>query len=115
MSVCALLPGGTQPVLTTQVPDTVLHWYKESNLIIVRLLLTEILSEDFGIIYCIKLTILFHSRIKSRVHKNGIEIFLTVKVKLSLCLINKALCHEDVWGREGIAPPFLALALDGGE
>jgi hypothetical protein len=37
------------------------------------------------------------------------------KVKLSLCLINYALCHEDIWGSGCIAPPFLASALDGGE
>jgi hypothetical protein len=24
------------------------------------------------------------------------------------------LCHEDMWGSGGIAPPFLASALDGG-
>jgi hypothetical protein len=36
-------------------------------------------------------------------------------VKLSLCLINSALCHEDIWGGGGIAPPFLTSALDGGE
>jgi hypothetical protein len=40
---------------------------------------------------------------------------ITVKVKLSLCLINSALCHEDIWGSGGIAPPFLTSALDGGE
>lgn len=33
------------------------------------------------------------------------------KVMLSLCLSR----HEDVWGNGGIALPFLALALDGGE
>jgi hypothetical protein len=26
-----------------------------------------------------------------------------------------SLCHEDIWGSEGIAPPFLTPALDGGE
>jgi hypothetical protein len=36
-------------------------------------------------------------------------------VKLSLCLINPALCSEDTWGSEGIAPPFLILAPDGYE
>jgi hypothetical protein len=29
--------------------------------------------------------------------------------------INYAPSHEDVWGSEDIAPPFLTLALDGGE
>jgi hypothetical protein len=38
-----------------------------------------------------------------------------VKVKLSLCLLNEVLSHEDVWGSGGIAPPFLISALDGGE
>jgi hypothetical protein len=28
-------------------------------------------------------------------------------VKLSLCLINSALCHEDIWENGGIAPSFL--------
>jgi hypothetical protein len=37
------------------------------------------------------------------------------KVKLSLCVFNSTLCHEDVWGSGGIAPPFLTSALDGGE
>jgi hypothetical protein len=31
------------------------------------------------------------------------------KVKLCLCLINSALCHEDVWESGGIALPFLDL------
>jgi hypothetical protein len=34
------------------------------------------------------------------------------KVKLSLCLIDLAPHHEDEWGSEGMAPPFLTLALD---
>jgi hypothetical protein len=38
-----------------------------------------------------------------------------VNVKVSLCLISKALCHENIWAGGGIAPPFLTLALDGGE
>jgi hypothetical protein len=38
-----------------------------------------------------------------------------VKVKLSLCSISSALCHEDVWGSGGTAPPFLTSAVDGGE
>jgi hypothetical protein len=36
------------------------------------------------------------------------------KGKLSLCLINQALHHEDIWGSSGIAPPFWILALLGG-
>jgi hypothetical protein len=42
-------------------------------------------------------------------------IWLKRKVKLSLCLVNLTTRHEDVWGSGGIAPPFLALWLDGGE
>jgi hypothetical protein len=38
-----------------------------------------------------------------------------VRVKLFLCLISQALCHEDTWGSGGIAPPFLTPTLDGGE
>jgi hypothetical protein len=30
-------------------------------------------------------------------------------------VLNKALCHEDTWESGGIAPPFMILALDGGE
>jgi hypothetical protein len=35
------------------------------------------------------------------------------KVKVSLCLINYAPRHEEVWGSEGIDPAFLTSALDG--
>jgi hypothetical protein len=46
----------------------------------------------------------------------GIKEHTTVKkVKLSLCLINQAPRHENVWGNGGIAPPFPTSALDGGE
>jgi hypothetical protein len=37
------------------------------------------------------------------------------EVKLSLCLTNKALRHEGVWGSGCIAPTFLISALIGGE
>jgi hypothetical protein len=40
---------------------------------------------------------------------------LVVKKKLSLCLINQAPCHEDIWRSGDTAPPFLTSALDGGE
>jgi hypothetical protein len=40
---------------------------------------------------------------------------LKEKVNLSLCLINQALCYEDIWGNGGTAPPFLTLALYGGK
>jgi hypothetical protein len=43
------------------------------------------------------------------VEKNKVE-----KVKLFFCLIDLALCHEDVWGSRGIAAPLLTSALDGG-
>jgi hypothetical protein len=36
-------------------------------------------------------------------------------VNVSLCLTNKALCHEDVCGSGGITPQFVTSALDGGE
>jgi hypothetical protein len=36
-------------------------------------------------------------------------------LKLSVRLINQALCHEEVWGSGGIAPPFLTSALVGCE
>jgi hypothetical protein len=32
------------------------------------------------------------------------------KVKLSLCLTNQALCHEDFWGNGCIDPNFLDLS-----
>jgi hypothetical protein len=34
---------------------------------------------------------------------------------LSLCLINQAPRHEDIWGSGGIAPPYFTSILDGGE
>jgi hypothetical protein len=37
------------------------------------------------------------------------------KVKLALCLIYLAPCHEDNWGSGGVGPPFLTSALDKGE
>jgi hypothetical protein len=43
------------------------------------------------------------------------RVFIVKEVKLSLYLINEALCHEDIRGSGGIAPAFLTLALDGGE
>jgi hypothetical protein len=47
---------------------------------------------------------------KPRRHRN-----IGIKIKLSLCLFNYALCHEDVWRSRGIAAPFLTSALVGGE
>jgi hypothetical protein len=44
-----------------------------------------------------------------------IVCLLMLKAKLSLCLVNHALPHEDVWGSAGIAALFLTAALDGGE
>jgi hypothetical protein len=41
------------------------------------------------------------------------EIFnFRKKVNLLLYLISSTLCHEDIWGSGGIAPPFLTSALD---
>jgi hypothetical protein len=42
-------------------------------------------------------------------------LMVSVKVKLSLCLINLALYHQNIGGSGGIAPPSLTSALDGGE
>jgi hypothetical protein len=42
---------------------------------------------------------------------NNNIIIIKQTVKLSLCLINKALCHEYKWGSGGTAPPFLTSAL----
>jgi hypothetical protein len=41
--------------------------------------------------------------------------YLNLKVKLSLCLINWASCHEDVWGVEVYIHVFLTSAAGGGE
>jgi hypothetical protein len=46
---------------------------------------------------------------------NIFGLMIIYKVKLSLCLISLALCHEDIWGSGGIATPFLTSALVGGE
>jgi hypothetical protein len=35
-----------------------------------------------------------------------------IRVKLSLCLSNKALCHEGVWESGSITPTFLTSTLD---
>jgi hypothetical protein len=43
------------------------------------------------------------------------HVELKAKTKLSPCLINWALCYEDVWESGGIAPPFLTLELSEGE
>jgi hypothetical protein len=37
------------------------------------------------------------------------------KAKLSMWLINYAICHEDICGNGGVASLFLTSALDGGE
>jgi hypothetical protein len=44
--------------------------------------------------------------------KNKVWVFPVNKVKLSMHLINCGLCHVDIWGSGGIAPPFLTSALD---
>jgi hypothetical protein len=41
--------------------------------------------------------------------------FEEVKVNLFLCLINRALRHEGVWGSGDMSPAFLTSALDRGE
>jgi hypothetical protein len=50
---------------------------------------------------------LFYVRISAFIWKN----YVKAKVKLSVCLINYAPRHEDLWGRVGIAPRFLNSAL----
>jgi hypothetical protein len=45
-------------------------------------------------------------------HNSSTPNMLKVVVKFSLCLINEAPRHEDVWGSGGIRPPFLTTALD---
>jgi hypothetical protein len=42
-----------------------------------------------------------------------LSINFNIPVKLSLCLINYGLCHEDIWMTGGTSPSFSAL--DGGE
>jgi hypothetical protein len=42
-------------------------------------------------------------------------IITRVAKVLPQCLISSAICREDIWGSEGIAPPFLTSALDGCE
>jgi hypothetical protein len=46
---------------------------------------------------------------------NYLQAKKKVNLKLSLCLINYAPHHEDRSEGEGIVPPFLTLALDGGK
>jgi hypothetical protein len=41
--------------------------------------------------------------------------FAKTEVKLSLCLITLALCHEDIRRSGDIAPPFFTSLLDGGD
>jgi hypothetical protein len=47
--------------------------------------------------------------------KTRVDYGSHVKIELSLCLINYALCHEDIRGRGAIAPPFLTSSLNGSE
>jgi hypothetical protein len=42
-------------------------------------------------------------------------IIANIKVKLSLCVINKTPRHEDASGSGDTVPPFLTSVLDGGE
>jgi hypothetical protein len=43
-------------------------------------------------------------------------LFITLRIiKLSLYLRNSTPHYDDIWGSGGIDPPFLTLALDGGE
>jgi hypothetical protein len=53
--------------------------------------------------------------INSAMDYNGAQINLKGKSKVTPVHIISALCHEKIWGSEGIAPPFLTPAPDGGE
>jgi hypothetical protein len=44
-----------------------------------------------------------------------LQLIMPDEAKLSLCLINYALRHEDIKGNGVAAPQFLTLALDGSE
>jgi hypothetical protein len=44
-----------------------------------------------------------------------LSIYFNTPVKISLCLINYVLCHEDIWVTGVISPSFLISAQDGGE
>jgi hypothetical protein len=48
--------------------------------------------------------------LKVAYHTKYSHIAKLKKLKLSLCLINQALRHEDVWGSGGIDPCFLDLS-----
>jgi hypothetical protein len=47
-----------------------------------------------------------HSRTKGtlKCFEKNTTVTTTKEVNLPLCLINEALCHEGVWGSEGIKP-----------
>jgi hypothetical protein len=47
--------------------------------------------------------------------KKYMDLQLHSPVRLHVVMFNYALCHEDMWGSGGIAPPFLTSELDGGE
>jgi hypothetical protein len=50
---------------------------------------------------------------RGKIHK--FELKKVYKLKLSLCLINETLCHEDAWKSGGIVPPVLTSAVEGVE
>jgi hypothetical protein len=47
-----------------------------------------------------------------RIPQVSVRCMYVTMVKLSLCLINYAPRHEEVWESGGIVPPFLTTALD---
>jgi hypothetical protein len=64
----------------------------------------QVFSEYFGF----RCQFLFHYPITRRYIVSVLTALLNGKDKV-------AICHEDVWGSGGIAPPFLTSLLDVGE
>jgi hypothetical protein len=68
---------------------------------------TVVVNRELGKMY--KGTIAFYFKVLFK------QMFGGKKAKLSLCLINYARCHEDIWGSGGTVPPFLTWALGAGK
>jgi hypothetical protein len=67
-----------------------------------------------SLIYKVLLVLILYMRNKS-MNKRLLHLVELLKVNLFLFLISQELCHEDIYGSRGIAPPFLTSTLDGGE
>jgi hypothetical protein len=59
--------------------------------------------------YTIKFFMLYWSSLDVRMYKVTYFFILNVKVNVSLCLVNYALRHEDVWRSGCIDPCFIGL------